>query len=159
MIQLWHFSLAPGCSVQSDNNQMVGRIFKITPKMSQQACHSSHVHTRSAASASAAASAGMLHPARILRMFPDLQTRESVRHPIIIHMFHLTFSMQSHPEAHPESAYRCRISSGAARYFVLVYGPLQHPWRGWPILQVNSIPPVPRRRPTSPETFKCLLTD
>lgn len=48
MIQLWHFSLAPGCSVQSYNNQMVGRIFKITPKMSQQACHSSLMHTHNA---------------------------------------------------------------------------------------------------------------
>lgn len=159
MIQLWHFSLAPGCSVQSDNNQMVGRIFKITPKMSQQACHSSHVHTRKRCLCLSCCIRRYAAPSTHLRMFPDLQTRESVRHPIIIHMFHLTFNMQSHPEAQPESAYRCRISSGAARYFLLVYGPLQHPWRGWPILQVNSIPPVPRRRPTSPETFKCLLTD
>lgn len=48
VIQLWHFSLPPGCSVHSDINQMGERIFKITPKMSQQPCHSSHVHTHSA---------------------------------------------------------------------------------------------------------------
>ncbi|CAF90756.1 unnamed protein product [Tetraodon nigroviridis] len=60
-------------------------------------------------------------PSTHLRMFLNLQTGESVSHPIIIHMFHLTFNMQSHTVPQPESAYRCHIITRTARYFVLVY--------------------------------------
>lgn len=52
------------------------------------------------------------------------KTRESVRQHIIIHMFHLTFNMQSHPVPQPASAYWYRIiTSENGQAFVIVYVP------------------------------------
>lgn len=58
-------------------------------------------------------------------MFLDLQTRESVRQHIIIHMFHLTFNMQSHTVPQPASAYWYQIITRMARHLSLFTCPVE----------------------------------
>lgn len=58
-------------------------------------------------------------------MLLDLQTRESVRQHIIIHMFHLTFNMQSHTVPQPASAYWYQIITRMARHLSLFTCPVE----------------------------------